>query len=71
MQIPWWIIFIIGGIILQNNPGWFAGAATVGAICFWFGIFLVVLWLILLAALIDAALSDNRRTSYRAPRRRF
>lgn len=48
MQIPWWLVFIIGGLILNSHPAWFAGAATVGTILFWFGIFLVALWLIVI-----------------------
>lgn len=47
---------IIAGIILRANPLWFGGAATVGTVCLWFGIGILIIWgLCLLLVLLVAA----------------
>jgi hypothetical protein len=46
----WVVLFIIGGVVLNNNPDMFKGAETVGDILLAFGVLGLVFWLILLMA---------------------
>lgn len=52
----WAILLVIAGIVLQHNPAWFAGAATVGTFCLWAGIVIFVIWLVILLVAFLAAL---------------
>ncbi len=45
--MPWAIIFIVAGIILLLNSGWFSGAALVGGILLGWGVFIFVIVAIL------------------------
>lgn len=57
------LLLVIAGVILKANAGWFAGAATVGAICFWVGIVIFVIWAIFALLSLSAIKSAKRRTS--------
>jgi hypothetical protein len=53
----WLVLFIIGGIVLNNNPDMFKGAETVGDVLLAFGVIGLVFWLFVLIA---AALGSGR-----------
>lgn len=62
----WAILLVIAGIVLTANSGWFAGAATVGAFCFWIGaiilaFYALILLLTILGIIGGAASSRSRR----------
>lgn len=50
------ILLIIAGVILRANPAWFAGAATAGSVCLWFGIVILGLWLFIILVVFILAL---------------
>lgn len=52
------ILLIVAGIVLHANPGWFAGAFTVGTVCLWFGIGILALWALFVLIAFLIALSQ-------------